>query len=138
MRQQLELERVAAKIWELEAQKKSQEGSQAKARAAAAKQREEQAARREQEILGQVMQGGAENRQREIGLQQGFEEAKRKIEEEASRHVDELQKQYLNQLGTTQCALSKQAQAHIVGLQQESQEAKYRAQLLENKLKTRG
>ncbi len=41
------------------------------------------------------------------------------------------------QLGTTQSALSEQAQSHILGFQRESQEAKYRAQLIENKLKER-
>ncbi len=83
------------------------------------------------------MQGGAETRQRELALRQSFDEAREKIEEEALRHVDELQKQYLLQLGTTQCALSEQAQAHIAGLRRESQDATNRAQLLEQHLKKR-
>ncbi len=127
MRRQLDLEKATAKRWKLVAQRKAQEGSQAAAQVAAAQRREEQVAQREQAIVGQVVQGGVVQQQREIALQQGFEDAKRKIEEEASRHVDALHKQYLSQLGTTHSALWEQAQAHILGFQRESQEAKYRA-----------
>ncbi len=62
LQKQLETERSAAKIWEQEAQKQTQEETTAKVEASQARQREELASQREQQLYNRVLHGDVESR----------------------------------------------------------------------------